>query len=269
MQDEYGHDGVLSQAAPGADENPFCGKHISISQIRTYLRCPLEYRFRYIDGLYVPQSGAVALGKSIHRALEYNFRQKIDSGHDLPLKDVVDVFNDTYDFLMEDTELDKGENAEELRKEGMRLLSIYHSTVAPGIRPVIVEEPFQIELDGLYIPLAGIIDLVDESGVIVDHKTAKRAYTGDAIQRDLQLTTYAMAYRMLYGKEERAVRLDVMVRGREPRVQTLKGSRNERQIERHARLIREVADAIEKGIFYPNESYYCGICRYLTFCERW
>lgn len=253
----------------GDGQSPFSDRHISVSQIKTYLRCPLEYRFRYIDGLYVPQSGAITLGKSVHRALEYNFRQKIDSGKDAPLKDIVDVFNDAYDHLLEDTELEQGENAENLRREGMRLLSLYHATIAPGIYPAVVEEPFETELEGIDIPLAGIMDLVDRSGVIVDHKTAKRSYSSDAVQRDLQLTTYALAYRKMHGKQEKGVRLDVMIRGRETRIQTLHGERSERQIERHARLIGEVVRAIEQGIFYPNESYYCGICRYRTFCERW
>ena len=249
--------------------SPFEGDHISITQVKTYLRCPLEYKFKYIDGLYMPQSGAVTLGKSMHRAIEQNYRQKIETKHDLPLRNMIEIFNEAYDYLLPETEFDSGENAEMLRREGMRLLSIYHAVISPNIQPEMVEQQFSIRLRGLDVPLVGIVDLVDENGIIIDHKTAKRSYNSQTVERDLQLSVYAMAYRALTKRRENGVRLDVMVRGRKPKIQRLAGKRSDNQLRRHANVIRKVREAIEKEIFYPNESYYCNICKYTKFCERW
>ena len=59
-------------------------KYLSVSQVNMYLRCPLQYMFRYIEGLKLPPKSAMTLGKSIHFGIEGNYRQKIDSHKDLP-----------------------------------------------------------------------------------------------------------------------------------------------------------------------------------------
>ena len=71
--------------------------HLSVTQLKMYLRCPLQYKYRYIHGLRIPPTGAITLGKSIHSALEENYSQKIETHQDLPLDHVTDFFSDTWD----------------------------------------------------------------------------------------------------------------------------------------------------------------------------
>jgi CRISPR/Cas system-associated exonuclease Cas4 (RecB family) len=118
-------------------------------------------------------------------------------------------------------------------------------------------------------PVKGYIDLIDSQGNIIDHKTTKRSYPQDAAEKDLQLTAYAMAYRAMHGKPENAVRLDVMVRNKQPKIQQLSGRRNESQIGRFTRLAGQLENGISSGVFYPNESYMCPGCGYQDMCERW
>ena len=58
-------------------------KHISVSQIKMFLRCPLQYKYRYIDNLKIPPTGSLLLGSSVHSSLEGNYRQKIETKQDL------------------------------------------------------------------------------------------------------------------------------------------------------------------------------------------
>ena len=40
-------------------------------------------------------------------------------------------------------------------------------------------------------------------------------------------------------------------------------------IGRFSRLAGQVENAISSGVYYPNESYMCGICGYQGMCEKW
>jgi len=51
--------------------------HVSFTQIDQYLRCPLKYRFTYVDRLepdFVP--AALAFGSGIHGAAAFFFRAR-------------------------------------------------------------------------------------------------------------------------------------------------------------------------------------------------
>ncbi|MDP2704259.1 MAG: PD-(D/E)XK nuclease family protein, partial [bacterium] len=82
-------------------------RHFSISQLLTYQKCPLHYKFRYIDGLKIPPRSVMTLGSSVHAALEHNFRQKIKSHEDLKVNDVLDAFSDSFDLAKPETLWDK------------------------------------------------------------------------------------------------------------------------------------------------------------------
>ena len=91
----------------------------------------------------------------------------------------------------------------------------------------------------------------------------------NAAQKDIQLTAHAMAHRSLYGEEEGGVRLDVMVRTKQPKVQKLEASRTEEDIQRFLRLLQQVDRGIRNEVFYPSENYMCGICGYEEMCRQW
>jgi ATP-dependent helicase/DNAse subunit B len=71
----------------------FEGLYISISQVKSYLRCPRQYRLRYIMGLrpaFVPL--ALAFGSAIHSALAEYYEVVKRSGTRPPLEDILSVF---------------------------------------------------------------------------------------------------------------------------------------------------------------------------------
>ncbi|MDK2464138.1 MAG: PD-(D/E)XK nuclease family protein [Candidatus Korarchaeota archaeon] len=243
--------------------------HLSVTQLRMYLRCPLQYYFRYICGLKIPPTGDITLGRTVHAALEENYRQKVETHRDLPLEQVYDIFSERWDEEAQLTLFQEDEKPGRLKDEGIRLLSTYHTNVAPKVQPVSVEQEFLIDTGVTQLPLKGYIDLIDDQGTIIDHKTTKRSYPQDAAEKDLQLTAYALAYRALHGHPERALRLDVLVRTKQPKIQHLEATRTEADIDRFLRLAEQVERAITTGIFYPNENFMCGICGYRDLCTAW
>lgn len=244
-------------------------RYLSVTQIKMYLRCPLQYKFRYIDGLKIPPASCLTLGKSIHSALEANYSQKIKTKTDLSLEQVRDIFSDRWENEAKETVFEDGEKPGQVKDEGVGLLNVYHREVSPFIQPKVVEKAFELSFENVNYALKGYIDLVDHADVIIDHKTTKRCMQEDVVSQDLQLTCYALAYRHVLGIRERALRFDVMVRNKRPKIQQLVTTRKEEDIARFLKIIAYVSKAIESGIFYPIEGYMCGTCGYVQRCRGW
>ncbi len=49
--------------------------HLSVTQLKMYLRCPLQHYFRYVCGLKIPLTGSLTLGWTVHGTLEENHRE--------------------------------------------------------------------------------------------------------------------------------------------------------------------------------------------------
>ena len=186
--------------------------HLSVTQLKMYLRCPLQYFFRYNCGIKVPASGDMLLGRTFHDTLKDNYRQKVQSHQDMPLEQIRAVFSDHWEKEMQYALFSKDENPGQLKDQGISILETYQKDVAPEIQPVEVEREFLIGTGSTKLPLKGYIDLIDDQGYIIDHKTTKRSFPQDAAKKDIQLTAYALAYRTLYGHKEAGVRLDAIRR---------------------------------------------------------
>jgi RecB family exonuclease len=65
---------------------------LSPSQAKTFVACPAKWYFRYVERLPEYVTGALAVGRAVHRALEGNFRQKLSSRRDLTAADLMAVF---------------------------------------------------------------------------------------------------------------------------------------------------------------------------------
>jgi CRISPR/Cas system-associated exonuclease Cas4 (RecB family) len=243
--------------------------HISVTQMRMFLRCPLQYYYRYIRGMKIPPNGDLTLGKTIHSTLENNYRQKINSREDLPLDAWTDYFSDEWEKGEKMTEFKSDEKPGDFKDDGYKIIKTYHGYVSRLIQPVDVERGFLIALDGIRRPLLGYIDLIDENGCIVDHKVTKRSWQEAKIHTDPQMTAYALAYRRLTGKKENGLRFDVMVRTKNPKIQRLNTERKTEDFGKFQKLLSHVEKAIETGIFYPNENFMCPACGYKEMCDRW
>lgn len=196
-------------------------RYLSITQLKMYLRCPLQYFFRYVCGIKTPPTGGLTLGRTVHETLKQNYRRKMKTHSDLPLPDVTDIFSHHWEREVKETVFSDGENPGKLKDQGVQLLGAYYQKIAPKVQPIEVEKEFLIDTGRTQLPLKGYIDLIDDERRIIDHKTSKRSLQKEVVDRDIQLSAYAMAYRALYGKEEKAVRLDVMIRNKSPRIQQL------------------------------------------------
>lgn len=167
---------------------------LSPSALEMYLKCPRQYYWRYIENRIEPPGVAMVNGTSGHAALELNNRHKIEKGDDLPVQTVIECFQDTFSDKSKEIEDWGTENKDRVIAATVPGLKVYMEENAPFVRPASVEQPFQIDADGL--PIFGFIDLTTDKNAVMDYKfvgTRSPYLQRPTLDHSVQLTTYYAA----------------------------------------------------------------------------
>jgi hypothetical protein len=259
------------------------------SSILMFLRCQPQYFFRYEEGLKIPARSHAALGSSFHKTTETNYTQKVETYKDMPTKDLEDLFAADFSERALEVEWTPEERTQKvtvvrgkLIDTGRMCVRTYQGEVAPTIQPARdgVEWPFRVKFDNDYpYDLAGTVDLITNEDYIIDHKTAGKSPDGDAADRSLQLTLYALAYRAMTQRVERGLRLDHVVKTKQPKIVRQQTTRTDRQIPSALTLIGRAVLSIEHakrtGTWLPpdptkeSRNWWCSEnwCGYWHICE--
>jgi len=244
-------------------------KSLSFTQLNTFLRCPRQYAFRYIQGIRTPASGAMIQSRVWHETVERNYRQKIASHADLPIADLQAFFAERFDEVLrfEEIAFESGEDPGALKDQGLAILAAHHHEIAPRVKPLLVEKPFRVSLgDQFPYELTGVWDLVEEDGTVVDNKAYSKTPNQHDLDRDLQLTVYSLAYRAAFGEIEKGLRVDAVIKTKDLKALQLRTARTNRDCQWLLGLIEEVAGAIAQGVSYPNPNgWHCAP----RFCGYW
>ena len=241
--------------------------YLSYSQLALYLECPLKYKLRYLsEGGYgdEPVPAALVFGTAIHQALAQFYRQAMD-GELFTLAGLLAAFAAAWQAEAERQEIlfAEGEDFDSLLALGQGMLRVF-ARMAHPMKVIAVEVPFEFKLEHprtgkeFPIPIKGVIDLVeeDENGtlLVVDHKTAGRAYSNDQLAGDLQMLIYAAAVKQLDVVEGREVllRFDVLLKTKQPQFLRYCLYRSDSDIERLFEIVAGIWKAIEAEAFYPR-----------------
>jgi putative RecB family exonuclease len=260
--------------------------HISHSQISTYLNCSLKYYFSYVEGrLPEHRPAPLSFGSAMHAAIGRYYKSIKQTGKPEPLPVLEDLFRDYWAFETEESGIPmaykEGSNRESMLQDGIRLVKTFYEGVKP-MEVVAVEEPLSAPLydeqgHQTDLRLIGIIDCIqrDEQGnlIVIDHKTANRAYTEEKVEQDLQMTNYSYlicSNRLVSPKADTLHRFDVLVKNKkEPRLEFYPTKRTAAQRKRLAKVISRVLTGIEAGVFFPSPSWMCSDCQYAQACVNW
>jgi len=246
--------------------------NLSASSVNTYLRCGHQWKLAYVEGHVSPPSFAQARGIAVHKAVEANMLQKIDTKEDMPVDDMKDAFSTSWEEVGQDGfQPDAKKDAGGVKDTGILLTELHHKEVSPLIQPMWVEQPVQFDLNG--ITYSGQIDIVDEMFRVRDTKT-----TGSKPRPESYLfgmTGYAIAARQAAGERhvERDVVLDYLVATKNPYYLQVNsgGPISDDQIRRFANTVEKVAEGIQEGTFTPNGLQGRGVCEsmcgYKDMCE--
>lgn len=245
--------------------------HLSVSQINMFLRCPQQYAFRYLHGLKVPPRSALTLGASFHKSTSVNYRQKYQSKVDLPLGDVLDTFSTVFDDMAKETEWQEGENSGEVKDSGIAALSKYQQAIAPQVQPVEVEQRFNMSFKNRAWNFVGIVDLLDEEGIVIETKTTSRTPAEAKVEHVLQITAYCTGHRARTKTKEKGARIDYAIAKKSPDVVSYPVNVEKSDIEYFLTLMDRVAKGIKNEIWIPNRmQMLCSRkwCGFFRECEK-
>jgi putative RecB family exonuclease len=246
--------------------------YISPSRLNLWLKCPLAFKLRYIDGVRTPTTPALFLGKRVHHGLEIFYRHR-QLGIQLEPGDVVRRMNDSWDAALADEEMtfNSTADAESLRAKEGDLVRAYLNHV-PDDEPVptIVETTLEAPLidpvtgEDLGIPLLGIVDLVmggSDGEVICDFKTAARSSAPLEISHEIQLTAYAYLFRQVAEREEAGLEIRSLVKTKTPQIAFHPfGARTADHFRRFFSVLRLYLDDLDARRFIYRPGLGCSMC---------
>jgi hypothetical protein len=232
----------------------------SSTRLDTYLTCGEAYRRRYILGEKIPPGVALIRGRSVHKAAEINYRQKLETREDLPVEQIVDSaaaeFEATVEgegvlFNFEEERIGAGKVIGAAKDDTTSCARVFAERVSPAVQPLIVEEMVRIDLPDRDFDLIGKIDTVDELEYVRDLKTSGRRKAQADVDTSDQLTWYSAAYRKLTGRTPKGVVLDVLLCQKTPSVQRLVSHRTTRDIDVFLARLNAFVAGVSGGIFLP------------------
>jgi CRISPR/Cas system-associated exonuclease Cas4 (RecB family) len=250
-------------------------EHLSASQINLYIQCSLKYKYQYIDQIPKPfKPSGLAFGSVMHSAIEWLHKERI-KGKQVSLERLYKIFETDWFSLRVDTRIQfkDGEDEVKLLLTGKEMLGIYFNSPLNSIKSA--EVPFHVPLlnistgEELTVPLEGIIDLIEKDDVIVEFKTSARSMDPETLNDYLQLTAYSYAYRTLFGRGPKTLKVINFVKAKTPKMVVIETSRENSYYERFFYIAREVLKGINSGLFLPKQSFMCKDCEYEGLCKKW
>lgn len=257
---------------------------LSGSSIATYLRCAKQWYYAYVERIRTRPNLKAALGIAAHEALEVDLGQKIKSRIHVPLDVIQDAFVDAYKESSYDAveKPDKGETIPLYEAKGLKSVELWQNQVGPTYQPVLIEQHGQFTIkvdDGDPIPYDWTLDVLDEAGIIKDHKFVSR--TPDSMSTYvLNMVGYAVGERRRTpGFIEAGVQLDHIVQTKEPKYVPIPNPEKgevlapvtDDDIIAFSGVVDDVHRGIQAGSFPPTglKSNACTWCGYVQICPAY
>ncbi len=259
---------------------------LSHSSVRTYLECPLRWKFLYVDKLPEAPRGYFSFGRTVHSVLEELLRPFVtpsdrltesgerqrtldDWGHGtagaprlLSPRELLA----TYERLwIPDGYLSADEEAR-YRQLGAELLLRYREILASDRpTPVAVEAHLEARWDG--VPVHGFLDRIDRTPAggleIVDYKTSRELSAEDARESD-QLALYQVLVEKNFPEPVESLTL-YHLRSLTPFRSPPRASD---ALDRLFERVGSVSDGIRAQAFEPSPGRHCSRCEFRARCPE-
>jgi ATP-dependent DNA helicase UvrD/PcrA len=247
---------------PAAGPSEHAPAVVSFTQIDDYLSCPARYRYRHVLRLPTQPHHALTYGIALHEAVAAFGRSQIQ-GRPLSEAGLLDVFARAWSglgFLSRDHE-------EARRAAGSSALARFRAAALRSPRrPLAVEEPFIVSLDGTRFQ--GRFDRVDQDAggvVITDFKSSDvrdRSRARERARDSLQLALYALAWQAREGALPAATELAFLDSGVTGTVEP-----DPARLSRAAARMHGAVEGIRAGDFAPRpDAVGCRFCPFREIC---
>ena len=155
--------------------------HMGYSRISSFFECPRRYKFSYVDKIKVQWGSPIRKGQAYHAVVETLLQKKKEGIH-VKRSSMVDFTQQCGEF----------EELSEWDIKGLHpATQFYYDNYLELHKPLEIEVDFVVYRGG--VKLTGRIDLVDESGWIIDHKCSYDIWAKERAQYGIQPMIYQWA----------------------------------------------------------------------------
>lgn len=248
---------------------------ISYSSLESFETCPLKYKFNQIDKIKEPKSKEQVFGNYLHQVLKWFYEK---DPHFPTVDQLIDYYYKHWPKESEGYKWQEDLEEKAYFEEGLRILNDYYKANFP-LKSIILdlETKFEAVIDekpnqpgGLHI-LTGIIDRVDKlpdgSLEIIDYKTSKRMSSKNELDKNLQLSIYAIGLKHRWPKieyEQMKFSLYFLKFN-----EKLESKRSEEDIKKAEEKVIDLIHQIQNSNFEPKPSAFCHWCGYKSICPVW
>ena len=233
---------------------------LSKSKVNTYLKCPLEFKFQYIDEIEMPSNKYMALGSDVHLIAE-RFSQKFED--DL---DDVDIENELLKIVEEE------EIGYDLTDHIDNLGSFFRRAFVDNDYKLFCQEEYLLDEENRFSGICDII-LEDENGdlIVIDYKTSK---SSSFSKYRLELCYYKLLVENVFGKPVSRVGIFFTKNGR-LRLLDVCDEENKRyylndsEIQEAIDTLHHVRKDINSGKFPAKKQFLCRYCTYEDLCNEY
>ncbi|MFA6435707.1 MAG: UvrD-helicase domain-containing protein [Candidatus Gracilibacteria bacterium] len=237
----------------------------SYSQIDSYDRCPLQYKFRYLFKIAVPPAHSANFGTSVHHALNLFYRD-FKTGKKPELVNLLALYEKHWipSGYLNRTHHDAR------KQEGREILEQFFNTqqAVGWVIPELLEQPFTLGV-GPQLLLTGRIDridrLADGTYEVIDYKTGELK---DSVEKDLknnlQLSIYALACDRVYHLPVSRYSLYFLKAN-----QKISTTRDAKQLEKAQEKLVDFAETLKTSSFPAKPvPQICTYCDYRILCNK-
>ncbi len=233
---------------------------LSKSKVNTYLKCPLEFKFQYIDEIEVPQNKYMALGSDVHLIAE-KFAEK---------------FEDNLDDVNIENELLKIAHEEEIGYD----LTDHIDNLGSFFKEVFIDNDYKLFSQEEYLldeknRFSGICDIIleDENGelIVIDYKTSK---SSSFSKYRRELCYYKLLVENVYKKPVSQVGIFFTKNGRLRLLEICDEENkryylNDNEIQEAVDTLHKVRDNINNEHFPAKRQFLCRYCTYKHICNAY
>jgi DNA helicase-2/ATP-dependent DNA helicase PcrA len=246
--------------------------YLSYSQIETFHTCPLHYKLKYIYKVPVPSSASLSFGSSIHETLK-EFYQRVKLGEKPTERMILEILEEKW---VRGGFTSKSHEAKFFAKGKFYLIGFLEEGFNQKIIPVSLEQRFILPLPQRKgerpLKIGGVMDRVDAfsdgSVEIVDYKTGATLPTQGEVDKNLQLTFYALAANSIpeepFNREPEKINLSLYFLDQQEKLST---KRTREQLEKAVDEIYKVRREIESSDFKCSGNMLCEKCEFSLFCR--
>jgi len=242
--------------------------HLSVSQVKMYSRCQLQWFFRYVRGLKVPPSSNLICGSATHAGLEDLYMAKMIEGN-INKTQILDVTAQYVDSADEKEEVNWDKDRGQIKDQAVALVDTYLKSGTPDkiqqeeIEGVEKKISVTIQNKDISFDVIGYVDL-ELTNKIIDFKTIGRTPKVMDAADVFQCSLYAAAEK----KEE--IETHYLVKLKTPKIVIPEAPKNIPELIKLSTQIFmktyiSLESAMQSGNFIPTgitHPWACGMCGY-------